>query len=149
MNRNLLLRSRSRSGFTFLEIMMVVVIIGILLAIVGPRLAGRTQKARVTAAKTQLGNISTALKNFEIDMGSFPEQGDGLKALREKPRSDDADAWEGPYLEKEVPMDPWGQAYQYKFPGENNTKDFDLWSNGPDKKSGTDDDVTNWVKASK
>jgi general secretion pathway protein G len=143
------LRSRSRSGFTFLEIMMVVVIIGILLAIVGPRLAGRTQKARVTAAKTQLGNIATALKNFEIDMGSFPEQSEGLKALREKPRSDDADAWDGPYLEKEIPLDPWGQPYQYKYPGEKNPKDFDLWSNGPDKKSGTDDDITNWVKTEK
>lgn len=136
-----------RRGFTFLEIMMVVVIIGILVAIVGPNLVGRTKKAKVTAAKTQLTNIGTALKAFETDMGYFPDQSDGLKALEAKPSGDDSDAWDGPYISGgAVPKDPWGKDYNYRNPGEKNTKEFDLWSNGPDRQPGTADDVTNWTK---
>ncbi|MDX2177840.1 MAG: type II secretion system major pseudopilin GspG [Candidatus Sumerlaeia bacterium] len=144
MNRPI---QRRRRGFTFIEIMMVVVIIGILLALVGPRLAGRTRQAKISAAKAQIENFATALAAYEMDMGAFPETSDGLKALVTKPGSDDSDSWNGPYLRKsEVPKDPWNRDYNYRFPGENNS-DFDLWSDGPDRQAGNDDDVTNWSKS--
>lgn len=138
---------RRRQGFTFLEIMMVVVIIGILVALVAPRLAGKTAKAKTVAAKAGLSSIASALAQYEMDMGTFPEQSEGLKGLLEKPSSDDTGSWDGPYLSKSsIPKDPWSQDFQYKYPGEHNPKDFDLWSNGPDKQSGTPDDIVNWEK---
>ncbi len=138
---------RRRQGFTFLEIMMVVVIIGILVALVAPRLAGKTAKAKAVAAKADLSGIGNALAQYEMDMGAYPEQSEGLKGLMEKPSSDDTGSWDGPYLRKStLPKDPWKQDYQYKFPGEHNSKDFDLWSNGPDKQSGTADDIANWER---
>lgn len=137
-------RRRTR-GFTFLEIMFVVVIIGILLALVGPRLVGRSQTARIQATNTQVRNIVTALNLYETHMGSFPDSSTGLKGLLEKPSSDDNDSWDGPYLDtNEIPKDSWGQEFNYKFPGEKNPKGFDVWSNGPDKQAGTPDDIGNW-----
>lgn len=139
--------SRCRSGFTFLEIMMVVVIIGMLAALVGPRIAGRAQQARVNTAKTQLTSLENALKQYEMDMGSYPSQTDGLQALVQRPTGDDAEAWNGPYLAKnELPKDPWGREFQYKFPGEHNSDDYDIWSAGPDKQQGSKDDIANWTK---
>ncbi len=138
-----------RRGFTFLEIMFVVVIIGILLAIVGPRLVGRSQKARIGAAHMQLKNIQTALQQYEMHIGSFPDTNQGLKALLEKPSDVDEKEWDGPYLEGTVlPRDPWGNEFQYKEPGEH-TKDYDLWSYGPDKQDNTADDVKNWTDEQK
>lgn len=127
-------------GFTFLEIMFVVVIIGILLALVGPRLIGRTNEARVTATSAQLKNLAAGIQNFELDMGSFPKS---LDELVEDPG--DNKSWKGPYLaQDEIPKDPWDQEYNYKAPGDKNKKSFDLWSNGPDKQENTEDDITNW-----
>lgn len=135
-------RTKRRAGFTFLEIMLVVVIIGILVALVGPRLVGRTQEARIKATQAQLSGIESALKTFEMDMGSFPKS---LDELVEEPS--DNDSWNGPYLATEyVPQDAWNQDFNYKFPGDNNKRGFDLWSKGPDKESGTDDDIGNWRK---
>ena len=140
-------RSNSRSAFTFLEIMMVVVIIGILVALVAPRLTGKAAQAKKAAAKSDIRALEGALAQYEMDMGAFPEQSTGLKGLMEKPSDDEEDSWNGPYLRKSaLPKDPWKQDYQYRFPGERNTKDFDLWSNGPDKQSGTEDDIVNWDK---
>ncbi|HMX62891.1 MAG TPA: type II secretion system major pseudopilin GspG [Candidatus Sumerlaeota bacterium] len=134
--------SRNRSGFTFLEIMFVVVIIGILLAIVGPKLAGRSEKARITATKAQMQAISTALKSFEVDNGSYP------KELADLLESDDEN--KESYLDgKELPKDSWGKEFNYKAPGDHNKKSFDIWSNGPDKEEGTEDDIANWAVASK
>jgi general secretion pathway protein G len=137
-------RSQSlRRGFTFLEIMFVVVIIGILLALVGPRLVGRTQKARESTTRAQLKNLETAIKNFEMDTGRFPKT---LNDLIE-PSSEFEKSWEGPYVDSDVvPKDAWGEDFEYKQPGENNKRGFDLWSKGPDTQSGTDDDITNWTK---
>lgn len=135
-------RSRGRGGFTFLEIMFVVVIIGILLAIVGPKLAGKSEKARITATRAQMQSVSTALKSFEVDNGSYP------KELTDLVESDDDN--KEAYLDgREVPKDAWGQEFNYKSPGDKNKKGFDLWSNGPDKEEGSEDDITNWATEKK
>src|SRR3989338_6896528 len=107
-------------GFTLIELMLVVIIIGALVAMVMPRLAGRSEQAKVGAAKADISaNIATALKLYELDNGRYPSSSEGgLDALFTKPSS--ASNWNGPYLEKK-PMDPWGRAYQYKSPGTHRT----------------------------
>jgi len=129
-------------GFTLIELMLVVIIIAALVAMVMPRLAGRSEQAKVGAAKADIGvNIATALKLYELDNGRYPstEEG-GLGALYQRPPS--ASNWNGPYLEKKA-LDPWGREYQYKSPGTNRTYDYDLFSYGRDGQPGNDD-VTNW-----
>lgn len=136
-------RRGRRSGFTFLEIMFVVVIIGILLALVGPRLVGRTERARIQTTRAQLRNLETAIKNFEMDNGTFPRT---LEDLIEEP-NDLERSWDGPYLDSDViPEDSWGQPFQYKVPGDHNRRGFDLWSSGPDRSDNTDDDIANWTR---
>ena len=126
--------------------MFVVVIIGILLAIVGPRLAGKSKKARTQAAKTQIHNIKLALSQFEMHMGRFPETNEGIEALLEEPSGATEGMWEGPYLDTDtIPKDSWGNEFGYRAPGEH-SKDYDIWSVGPDKQEGTDDDVVSWTK---
>jgi general secretion pathway protein G len=128
-------------AFTLIELMLVVVIIGALVAMVMPRLTGRGEQARVAAAKADIqANIATALKLYELDNGEFPSTEEGLNALMVKPGS--ANNWHGPYLEKK-PLDPWGREYKYKSPGEHRQSDYDLYSLGRD---GTEsaDDVNNW-----
>jgi general secretion pathway protein G len=128
-------------GFTLIELMLVVIIIGALVAMVMPRLAGRSEQARVTAAQADIrANIATALKLYEMDNGNYPTTQEGLEALLNKPAS--AANWYGPYLEKK-PIDPWGREYKYKSPGEHRSGDYDLYSLGKD---GTEsaDDATNW-----
>ena len=130
-----------RKAFTLIELMLVVVIIGALVAMVMPRLTGRGEQARVAAAKADIqSNIATALKLYELDNGEFPQTADGLNALLTKPGS--ATNWQGPYLERK-PLDPWQREYKYKSPGEHRTGDYDLYSLGKD---GTEsaDDVKNW-----
>lgn len=130
-----------KRGFTLIEIMLVVIIIGALVAMVMPRLTGRGEQARVSAAKADIyANIATALKLYELDNGAFPTTEEGLNALLVKPPS--AINWNGPYLEKK-PVDPWGREYKYKSPGEHRP-DYDLYSVGRDGQPGTADDITNW-----
>ncbi|MCK5451503.1 MAG: type II secretion system major pseudopilin GspG [Candidatus Omnitrophica bacterium] len=132
----------AKKGFTLIELMLVVIIIGALSAMVIPRLAGRSEQARVAAAKADVNaNISTALKLYELDNGNYPSSGAGLKALLTKPAS--AVNWNGPYLERE-PIDPWGRWYKIKSPGTNRPQSYDLYSVGKDGVAGTEDDVTNW-----
>jgi general secretion pathway protein G len=133
---------RRTRGFTLIELMLVVIIIGALVAMVMPRLAGRSEQAKVGAAKADItANIATGLKLYELDNGKFPGTEDGgLQALVTKPSS--ASNWNGPYLEKK-PIDPWGREYQYKSPGTHRPYDYDLWSHGRDG-TPSDDDVTNW-----
>lgn len=139
-------RSYRRSkGFTFLEIMFVVVIIGILLALVGPRLAGRTNTARISATQAQIRNLETALKNFEIDMGTYPKD---LEELTQDPDDVTSTAYNGPYMDGGIPTDQWDNPFKYETPGKNNRRGFDLWSMGPDGQDGTEDDITNWQKKS-
>jgi len=132
---------KSRNGFTLIELMLVVIIIGALVAMVMPRFAGRSEQARVAAAKADVSvNIATALKLYELDNGDFPSAQDGLSALLSKPSS--AANWNGPYLEKR-PIDPWGREYKYKAPGDHRTYDYDLYSLGKDGVE-SEDDVKNW-----
>lgn len=134
---------RSEAGFTLIELMLVVVIIGALVAMVMPRLAGRSEQAKVGAAQADItANIATGLKMYELDNGRYPSGEDGgLQALLSKPAN--ATNWNGPYLEKK-PMDPWGREYVYKSPGTHRTYDYDLLSVGRDGQEGTADDVKNW-----
>jgi len=128
-----------KKAFTLIELMLVVIIIGILSAMVVPRLAGRSEQARVQAAKTDINSsLPLSLDLYEMDMGSFPES---LEDLRTRPSS--SENWRGPYL-KRKPVDPWSRPYLYKFPGEHNQDGYDLYSSGKDGQPDTSDDVVNW-----
>lgn len=136
----------SEAGFTMIEILLVVIIIATLAAMALPRFMGRSEQARVTAAKADVTvNIPTALKLYELDNGFFPSTEQGLMALIKKPAgSPSPNNWNGPYLER-LPLDPWGHPYQYASPGTHRPHDYDLFSLGRDTKTEkTKDDVTNW-----
>ena len=137
------LRRREKAGFTLIELLLVVVIIGILAAIIAPRLIGRSDEARSAAARGDLKVLSNQLAAYEIDSGTFPTTGQGLAALLLRPTSQPQPKnWKGPYLdEKELPKDPWGNDYLYAYPGQRNLNGYDLWSFGPDGQDGTEDDI--------
>jgi general secretion pathway protein G len=136
-------RRSSRSGFTLVELLLVLTILGILAAIVVPKFTGRTQQARITAARTQISTFSTACEAFEVDTGSYPKS---LQDLVQQPR--DVQNWKGPYLQGDIPLDPWHNAYIYAYPGRHMPSGFDLSSVGEDGRDGTDDDISNWQQAS-
>lgn len=131
-------------GFTLLELMLVVIIISVLVAMVAPRLVGRSQEARIAAAKTQIeAHFAVALGLYELDNGMFPTSEQGLAALKIKPTtSPTPPKWKGPYINK-IPKDPWGNPYLYVCPGVHNIQDYDLSSYGPDGVESSDD-ITNW-----
>jgi general secretion pathway protein G len=135
----------NKKAFTLIELMLVVIIIGILAAMVIPRLAGRSEQARQAAAQADIdANIATALDLYELDCGQYPITEQGLAALRIKPTSAPVPInWKGPYLKKD-PADPWGRSYMYKLPGEHNVGDYDLASWGRDGVEGGNDDIVNW-----
>ncbi len=140
---------KKRNGFTFIEIMAVVVIISILIALVAPRLIGRTGEAREQAAKADIeANIALALDLYALDNGSYPTTEQGLSALVTKPNAAPVpENWRGPYLKKGIPKDPWGRPYLYRYPGERNQEDYDLYSYGADGVEGGEDDIINWDEA--
>jgi general secretion pathway protein G len=136
--------SASEGGFTLIELLLVVVIIGILAAIVVPRLVGRSDEARISAAKGDLSSMSTALSAYEVDNGKYPTTAQGLQALLVKPSAPpEPKNWKGPYLQNlsELPKDPWGNDYQYLCPGSKNLAGFDLFSWGSDGQAGNEDDI--------
>lgn len=134
-------KCRASKGFTLIEIMLVVVIIGVLAAMVVPKLTGRTRQTKNAVAKVDVDvNIPLALDLYELDMGEFPSTLDGLTDNKTS-----SDAWKGPYLKK-LPKDAWGKAYIYKYPGERNKYGYDLYSAGADGQGGTNDDIGNWEK---
>lgn len=138
------LRRRQRSGITLIEMLVVVTIIALFAAVVGTTMFKKTDQARVTAAKVQINNLMDALGQFKLDTGVFPTTEQGLNALRIKP--DSVNNWNGPYMPKDVPMDPWGHAYVYKYPGEHGDEP-DIESYGADAQpggEGTAADVLSW-----
>jgi len=138
-------QSAKHRGFTLIELLLVLVILATLAAIVTPKFAKRSAQAKITAARTQLSYFETALDSFEIDVGRYPTNVEGLRALVEKPTSN-ADGWQGSYLKSGTLSDPWGGEYIYKYPGQYNQDSYDLSCYGPDQKPGGDDDITNWSK---
>ncbi len=128
-------------AFTLIELLLVLVILGVLAALVIPKFTGRSQQARETAAKTDISRISTAISAFEIDTGRLPSTEEGIGALIQQPAG--VANWRGPYLEKGVPVDPWGNPFDFRNPGQDNPSSFDLHSSGPDGRAGTDDDIKN------
>jgi general secretion pathway protein G len=139
------MRSRqAQSGFTLIEMMVVMVIIGLLMALVGPRFIRQEEKARSKAARAQIELLGTALDTFRLDVGRYPSSQEGLAALRQRPFG--VDRWDGPYLKKDVPKDPWDHPYLYRSPGEAG-RPYDLFSYGADGAPGGDGDkrdVTSW-----
>ena len=134
---------RRSAGFTLLELLVVMVIIGLLAAFVGPRLFGQIGKSEVKIARAQIDALQKALDQYRIDTGHYPSAEQGLAALNAKPAAEAK--WAGPYMGKAVPADPWGHAYQYRSPGEHG--EYDLLSLGRDGRpggEGEDADLTSW-----
>jgi general secretion pathway protein G len=132
-----------KDGFTLIEILVVMIILGLLSALVAPKFFGKVDKARVKTAKAQIELLGSALDSFRLDIGRYPTTEEGLNALREKPEGQDK--WDGPYLPKPVPKDPWGGDYHYKSPGEHG--DYDLYCYGADNAEGGEDnnkDIVSW-----
>lgn len=130
-------------GFTLLELLVVMVIIGLLAGYVGPKYFAQIGKSEVKAARAQIDALEKALDQYRLDVGRYPTSENGLAALMKRPPSENR--WQGPYLRKEVPADPWGQPYQYVQPGEHG--EFDLFSLGKDGKPGGEGeaaDIGNW-----
>jgi general secretion pathway protein G len=123
-------------GLTFIEMMVVLAIIGLLLALVGPQFIGQVGKAESQAARNQIALFETALDTFRLDVGRYPTTQEGLEALRARPFG--VDRWDGPYLKKNVPPDPWGNPYLYRSPGQHGI--YDLFSYGADGAAGGDGD---------
>jgi general secretion pathway protein G len=138
------MRRKNQRGITLIEMLVVVTIIALFAALVGPKLFGNVDKAKRTAAIQQINTFETALGNYKLDTGVFPTTDQGLQALRVKPEN--APNWAGPYLTKDIPMDPWGRPYLYKYPGEHGDEP-DIISLGADGQAGGDGnnaDVVSW-----
>jgi general secretion pathway protein G len=137
-------RRRNQRGVTLIEMLVVVTIIGLFVALVGPKLWSNVDKSKITAARAQIQNFNAALGLYKLDNGSFPNTEQGLAALRVKPA--DATQWNGPYMPVDVPKDPWGHDYVYKFPGEHGDEP-DIISYGADGQPGGDGinaDIVSW-----
>ena len=138
-------RRRRRDGYTLIELMLVLVILAVLAMVVVPKFTGRSQQAKLTAARTGISNIKLALGQFEVECARYPTTAEGLRALIEQPAN--LPDWnpEG-YLEGGLPKDPWGNLYVYKYPGDHNPRGYDLYSYGPDGQEGGGDDIGNWTE---
>jgi general secretion pathway protein G len=132
---------RSEKGFTLIELIVVLVILGLLASVVGYQIMNKVREAKSRVAKIQITELEGALTAYSLDMGHEPSTAEGLEALIRNPGSD---SWNGPYLAKYevLPPDPWQHAYQYRCPGQHG--DYDIYSFGPDGTDGTDDDVCSW-----
>jgi general secretion pathway protein G len=133
---------KERKGFTLIELLVVITILGLLALLVAPRMLGRVGPAKQKAAQTQIELFGTALDTFRLDVGRYPTTSEGLQALRTNPG---IEGWNGPYLQKEIPLDPWVNPYIYTSPG--NHGEYDLISLGADKiqgGEGENQDIVSW-----
>jgi general secretion pathway protein G len=137
------MKSQVARGFTLLELLVVMVIIGLLAGYVAPRYFAQVGKSEVKAARAQIDSFEKAIKALRLDIGHYPTSEQGLEALVKQPAGETK--WQGPYLKKAVPLDPWGHPYVYKYPGDHG--DYDILSYGRDGKpggEGDDADIANW-----
>jgi general secretion pathway protein G len=135
-------RLRNAHGFTLIELLIVMILLGLLAALVAPKMFQKVGSSKLKAAKAQISMLGTALDAFRLDTGRYPSRDEGLEALRRNPG---VDGWDGPYMPKEIPPDPWGRPYVYVSPGEHG--DYDLYSLGGDGQQGGDgenSDVNSW-----
>ena len=129
-------------GFTLIELLIVMILLGLLAALVAPKMFQKVGSSKLKAAKAQISMLGTALDAFRLDTGRYPSRDEGLEVLRRNPG---VDGWDGPYMPKEIPPDPWGRPYVYVSPGEHG--DYDLYSLGGDGQQGGDGenaDVNSW-----
>jgi general secretion pathway protein G len=132
---------KSEKGFSLIELIVVLVILGLLAAVVGPKIYDKLAQSKNQVAKIQIKEIEGALQLFSFDMARYPSSAEGLEALVQNPGA--GDSWKGPYLtKKNLPKDPWEKPYAYRFPGIHG--DFDLYSFGADGTEGNEDDICNW-----
>jgi general secretion pathway protein G len=131
---------KSERGFSLIELIVVLVILGLLAAVVAPNVYNKLAKGKDQIAKIQIKELEGALQLYSFDMGQYPATAEGLEALVRNPGS--SDSWKGPYLSKELPKDPWGRPYLYRSPGMHG--DFDLYSAGADGTEGNEDDICSW-----
>ena len=137
-------KQKKERGFTLIEIMVVVIILGILTAIVAPNIIGRVGDAQISAAKQDIRNIESAFRLYRLDNFNYPSNEQGIKALTTKPVGQNTRNWKGPYLNR-MPLDPWGNQYLYMHPGLN--REIDIYTYGRDGRpggSGDDADIGNW-----
>jgi general secretion pathway protein G len=135
---------RKNRGFTLIEIIIVVIILSLIATLIVPKLFKKVEKSKSRIAKTQIILVENAIKMFKLDTGRFPGKEEGLKALMVCPEG--LKNWDGPYLEKGIPKDPWGREYRYDYPGKNYI--FEIYSLGADGKPGGDgenQDIFNWT----
>ncbi len=141
MNR----RKRMQAGVTLIEMLVVVTIIALFAALVAPRMMHQADKAKKTEAAAQINSFMTALGAYKLDTGTYPTTEQGLQALRVQPEN--MPQWQGPYLPKDIPMDPWGHAFVYKFPGDHGVEEPDVICYGADGQPGGDGlnaDIVSW-----
>jgi general secretion pathway protein G len=140
---------RGQRGFTLIELLVVIIVLGLLVGLVGPRLFGRIGQSKQATAKAQIELLGAGLDQYRLDVGSYPSAAQGLDALQKN--SGSAGNWNGPYLKKSVPKDPWGNPYKYRCcPGTQG--EYDLWSDGADGAPGGEGenaDVTSWDSGQK
>lgn len=146
MDSNRRIRAR-RPGFTLFEMIIVVAILGLLVALVAPRLTGNLEKSKITATKTQIANLSTSIEQFYLEIGRYPSSEEGLESLIQRPQSVPEDKWKGPYTEKDIlPRDAWDRPFEYEPPSEANNNRYIVRSLGADGRTGgesADADLTN------
>lgn len=145
--------ARQRTGFTLLELVVVIAIIAVLASIVAPNLMRHATDAKVQAARSQMELLSLALEAYHLDMDDYPSTEQGLELLRVKPVDlPNAQSWRGPYIKREIPVDPWGRPYKYRYPGVNDSTSFEIATFGKDGVvGGTGDakDIMSWDAGSR
>ena len=137
-----MIRRYAAQGFTLIELLLVLVILTALAAVVVPKFVGRGKQAKIVQAKSDIAALGVSLGAFEVDNGRYPTSAEGLGALSTAPGG--LTNWHGPYIERAVVNDPWGNPYVYACPGAHNTDGYDLHSFGPNGQDGAEDNIDNW-----